>query len=405
MSSRLNNLKSKCTHWVLLTLCLSLSPPWLAAQEAGGNLQVHGFLTQGLIKTTGNNFFGDSEDVSDEFTELGINASYRATPSLLFSGQLLSRRAGELYDGSPSIDFALLDWSPVDNTDYALGVQLGRVKNALGLYNETRDVAFTRPSIFVPQQVYFDTVRNLFLSTDSAHAYGRLYNELGRWTVNIGTGRIPVDKNVEITFLGGDFAGDLDTVGLSYIVHTEYESPDTRWRLALSAAQGKLDFDAAPADPISDGEIDFKIWIASAQYNAERWSITAEYMEEPIDFAGFGPFFGRRNSTVQGYYLQGTYLLSDDVELVTRYGEGYADKDDHSGRRLSAATGGALPPHAFYQKDWMVGLRWDVTPSFMLRAEYHRARGTGSLSARENPDPAALQKDWEMFSLLGSYRF
>jgi hypothetical protein len=40
----------------------------------------------------------------------------------------------------------------------------------------------------------------------------------------------------------------------------------------------------------------------------------------------------------------------------------------------------------------------------MLRAEYHRVEGTSWLSVREN-DLAQTEKDWDMFSLLASFRF
>ena len=384
---------------------LALASAVLHADDWTDDVQVHGFLSQGFIKTTDNRFFGDSDDGSTEFTELGVNASFRATPSVLLSGQLLSRRAGDMYDGSPVIDYALVDWTISNTPKGAYGVMVGRSKNPLGLYNDTRDVAFTRPSIFLPQQVYFDQVRNLILSADGLQFYGRVHDEHGTFSLNLGAGSSPVDENVEISFLGTDFGGELESGDPAFIARGEYETRDGAWRLSLSAAKVNLAFDAAPSDPIGSGEIDLLYWIASVQYTAERWSLTAEYMEEPVEFNGFGPLVDNRDSTVQGYYLQGSYLLRDDLEWVVRYSEGYTDKDDRDGTQQSAATGGLVPPYAFFQKDWMIGLRWDVTPSFMLRAEYQWADGTWTLPRRENPVPSATVKDWEMFSLLASYRF
>lgn len=368
-------------------------------------IQVHGFATQGFVHTTDNRFFGDSDTGSFDFTELGINLSYRATPALTLSGQVLSRRAGDMYNGSPVVDFALLDWNISNDEQLSYGVMLGRLKNTLGLYNDTRDVAFTRPSIFLPQQIYFDTVRNLVLSADGMQLYARFSTDAGNWLFNLGAGTNPVDKNVEISYLGADFGGSLDSEGVSLIARTEFETHDGAWRTALSAARATLDFSAGAGDPVGSGEIDFLYWVASLQYNAERWSLTAEYMQEPVDFAGFGPLLDWRDSTVQGYYLQGSYLLRSNVELVARYSEGFGDKDDRNGSKQSALSGGLAPPHSFYQKDLMLGVRWDVTPSFMLRAEHQWSQGTWTLSRRENPLPNAHVKDWNMFSLLASYRF
>ena len=384
---------------------LALASAVLHADDWTDDVQVHGFLSQGFIKTTDNRFFGDSDDGSTEFTELGVNASFRATPSVLLSGQLLSRRAGDMYDGSPTIDYGLLDWNIVNTQESSYGLMFGRIKNPLGLYNETRDVAFTRPSIFLPQQVYFDKVRNLLLSADGAQVYGRTFDALGSWTFNFGVGTTPVDTNVEVTFLGRDFAGSLESDGVSYVGRIAYETLDSSWRFALSGASTNMAFSSGSGDPIGSGEVEVLYWIASVQYNAERFSITAEYMEEPVELDGFGPLLDNRDSTVQGYYLQGSYMLRDNLEWVVRYAEGFADKNDRDGTGLSASTGGSVKPHSFYQKDWMIGLRWDLTPDFMLRAEYQWNDGTGNLSRRENPVPSATVKDWEMFSLLASYRF
>ncbi len=52
-----------------------------------------------------------------------------------------------------------------------------------------------------------------------------------------------------------------------------------------------------------------------------------------------------------------------------------------------------------------MGLRWNITPQFMLRAEYHRVNGTGWLSTLDNPNPYATVQHWDLFSILGSYRF
>lgn len=395
--------------WLRLFVAL-LSIVGLQSAQAidwGPDLQVHGFLTQGFVKTTDNRFFGDSDSKhgSFDFTELGVNASYKATPSILLSGQLLSRRAGDMDNGSPKVDYALVDWNFSSSQDHTYSLMLGRIKNPLGLYNETRDVAFTRPSILLAQQVYFDKVRNLLISSDGAQLQGRIYNQLGNWTVNLGAGKTSIDENVEAVYLGNNFPGSTDSRGPSYVGRVGYETSDGKWRLGLSAAKSKLEFDAAPTSPIGDGEIDIFYWIASMQYNAERWSLTAEYMEEPLDYDGFGPMLEGKNNTVQGYYLQGSYLLRDNLEWVVRYAEGFADKNDRDGTRASASLGGRVPPYAFFQKDWMVGLRWDVTPSFMLRMEYQWNDGVGNLSRRENPVPDATVKDWDMFSILASYRF
>ena len=140
--------------WPALALWLGLCHPALAIELFEG-FQVHGFLSQGYFLTTNNNLFGSSErGGSLDFTEVGINASWVPWPSLQLAVQGLSRRAGEAAEGEPELDFGLLDYTAVATEDRRLGVRLGRVRLPFGLYNDTRDVAFTRPSILLPQSIY-----------------------------------------------------------------------------------------------------------------------------------------------------------------------------------------------------------------------------------------------------------
>lgn len=78
-----------------------------AAESLIERIEIHDFAAQAAVRTSANRFFGDSPDTSFDFTELGLNASLRATPRLLFAGQVLLRRAGDMSDGSPSLDYLL----------------------------------------------------------------------------------------------------------------------------------------------------------------------------------------------------------------------------------------------------------------------------------------------------------
>ena len=161
------------------------------------SMQLHGFLTQGFVQTSDNRFFGDSDEGSFDFTEIGLNGSFRLNKQFLFSGQILSRRAGDMYNGSLSLDYGLVDFTAFSDESTRLGLIAGRFKNPLGLYNDTRDVAFTRPGIFMPQSIYFDKVRNLMLSNDGLLAYGEYHSERDSVFLQLGAGRSPIDKNVE----------------------------------------------------------------------------------------------------------------------------------------------------------------------------------------------------------------
>ncbi len=95
--------------------------------------------------------------------------------------------------------------------------------------------------------------------------------------------------------------------------------------------------------------------------------------------------------------------MAPQWEALLRYDAYYADKNDRDGQLFAAAT--RLPGFTRYAKDWTVGLRFDVTPQFMLRAEVHRVDGTGFLAAQDNPNPQALRRYWDNFMLQASFRF
>lgn len=367
-----------------------------------GRVQLHGFVTQGVIFTSDNNFFGDSEDGSLDFREIGANLSWRLNPDLQVSAQLLSHRAGESDDGDVRFDYALVDWTPLSGEWGRAGVRLGRVKNPFGLYNKTRDVAFTRPSIILPQSIYFDRTRNLAMASDGAELYLERYADMGTLFVNLILGWPDAnDRATEVAFLGRNRPGELNS-DFTQLLQVMYEGDGGRYRLGVTAARVNLGYERKDDPVLRSGHFDFDPLIFSAQYNAERWSLTGEYALRKTRVRDFGALPDRA-FTGESYYIQGTYRLRPKLDLLLRYDVLYSDRDDRDGKQYAAATG--LPGFVRYAKDWTVGLRYDVTPAFMLRAEYHNVEGTAWLPGLDNVNPASLERRWDMWMLLGSFRF
>lgn len=392
-----------------ITLLISLCCPGGALADSldirlPEHLQLHGFLSQGFVHTSANRFFGpsDRDPGSWEFRELGANLSYQPRPDLLLSAQVLSRTAGEMYDGQPQLDYGLIDFAPFTGAEARAGLRLGRLKNPLGFYNDTRDVPFTRPSIFLPQSIYFDQVRNLELASDGGGLYADLPLGEGALSLQLHAGRPFIDKNVEYVFLSEDRMGDLTIDDPWLIGRLLYELDGGRWRFAYSQASGTMDYHPGSGDFLGDGHIDMDFTILSAQYNAERWSLTAEFMREPVTWRGFNVPGLERRGTAEGFYLQGAYRPAPDWELTLRYDTSALDKDDRDGTRMEAATG--IPAHNFFARDLTLGVRWEVSEPFILWAEYHRVRGTAWLTPREN-DLLDKEKDWDLFALQATFRF
>ncbi len=372
--------------------------------ELPDSLQIHGFATQGFILTSDNNFFGKSKDGSFDFTELGVNTSIRPILDMQISAQVISRRAGEGNDRDPQLDYGFLDYSLISNASRKLGIRLGRVKNPLGFYNDTRDVAFTRPSIFLPQSIYFGRTRNLALSSDGLNIYAEYRKGFANLFYELEVGYPKVDdRETELAFLGQKLQtqGGLDE-RLSYISRFIIEPTGGRIRIALSGALVNIIFEPKTS-AVKTGTIRFTPLIFSVQYNTEFWSLSSEYALRYSRYRDVGPL--SFNNTGESYYLQGSYRISEQLEAVLRYDVLFQNQDDRSGTKFSAAsTTGALA-HTRFAKDSTVGLRWDITSAWMSRIEYHYIDGTAWLPLSDNPVASATERYWDLFSILVSFRF
>lgn len=375
-------------------------------QNLPQNLQIHGFASQGWLKSTGNNnVFGESsaDSGSFDFRELGLNASMRPLPKLQFSAQMLSRTAGEGSPGNIRLDYGFIDYTFFSGATSQLGIRLGRMKNPLGFYNDTRDVPFTRPSILLPQSIYFDRVRKVAIAADGGHLYGEYRSDIGVLSFQGGVVRPLVrGAEAEVALLEHDMAGHL-TPDVIYIGRANYDLDEGRLRFAFSGAQLNINYSPATVDPLHSGSIRFTPLIFSAQYNAERWSLTSEYALRHFEYKNFGIAPLDLNFAGESYYLQGVYRFTPEWEAIIRYDVLYTDRDDRSGKKWAANTGNAA--HRRFAKDITVGLRWNITPEFMLRAEYHHVNGTAWLSTLDNSSTGDLSQRWNLFSILGSYRF
>ncbi|MGH6634672.1 MAG: hypothetical protein ACRED0_00540 [Gammaproteobacteria bacterium] len=367
------------------------------------SFQVHGFLSQAYILTSNNDFFGNSRSGGSlDFRELGINASVRPMNKLQLSAQLLSRRAGGTDDGAVRIDYGFADYTLISTANVVAGVRAGRITNPLGFYNETRDAAFTRNGILLPQSIYFDRTRNLALSADGGGIYGEWRSPIGDFYLrgNIAFPRAG-SESVESALLGRQFPGELegDASGLGQLL---YEGAGGKLRLAVSGGQVNIDYDEGGiGDPLNAGPLTFEPIIFSAQYNTERFSLTAEYAQRSFRLEGIFP--NDIDTTGESYYLQASYQLGERWEVMVRFDSLVSDRDDRDGEAFQAATG--RPAFTRFAEDWTVGLRWDVTRQFMLRAEYHHVDGTAWLPSEDSPNLGSLAPHWDIFAVLASFRF
>lgn len=390
----------------LSTILLLLVNPLQAEWKLPDSIQIHGFASQAFILTTDNNFFGGSKgNGTFDFRELGINASWRISPGLRVAAQGVMRWAGKSDEGDPRLDYGLVDYTFISNVENTWGLRLGRVINPIGFYNDTRDVAFTRPSIFLPQSIYFDHTRDLSLSADGGQIYGERHTDIGDFLLQFNIARPRVGLREELALMGGNFPGKLGGEA-SFSGRLLYEKDGGVIRLGVSSFQANFGFDSegppSNSSPES-GSIKFLPLIFSGQYNGERLSLTSEVALRHFNYSSFGPRIPDTDFTGLSWYVQAAYRFTPRLQAVTRFDSLCTELGDCDGKEFAAKTG--QPRHRRFADDWMIGLRWDVTSLVMVRTEFHRINGTAWITTEDNPNINALKEDWNMFSLLVSFRF
>lgn len=394
---------SRFSGWnkLLLGGVLTASSAWADA-PADSRYHIQGFAAQGLIGSTNNQFFGDSRDtISTDFTEAGLHGSWQPLDALRLSGQVLYRRAGESDRDGVRLDYAQADWRFYQTEVTRLGLKLGKVKLPYGLYNETRDVPFTRPGILLPQSVYVDNSRDLLLAAPGVFLHGASTQKYGATDFLLGWVRPDFDsESVDYSFLGNVRSGKLKGKG-TLGARLRWDTP-TDTTLMLTYADARADYTPGSVDALTAGSMRFRNLLATVQQRFDTVTLTAEYGEPRLDLRGFGAL-PDTHRTIQAAYLQGEWRFHPAWELMLRHDLFHRDKDDKNGRQFQAATG--LPAHGMFARDWTLGLRWDATPSLMLRAEYHRVDGTGWLPGPDNPDFLGREQRWNMWLLQAAYRF
>lgn len=380
-------------------LALGMSAHARSDEGVLDTLQVHGFLSQALVITDDNNFFGPSSDSdgSLKYTEIGANASIRPHEDVLLAAQVLSRRAGgDGSDARPVLDYGVVDYQMLSDQRRTFGLQVGRFKNPFGFYNQTRDVAFTRPSILLPQSIYFDRTRSLGLSADGASAYAEERFNSGVVRFKGGIGK-PTTRDLANQLFSENLDSEVsgETSSIAQLI---YEHSNGHFTAAVSTADVNLDVSLGP----NNGKLNFQPWIFSLQYDMENWALTGEYAIRNLSLSGSGAI---RESDIIGesWYIQYLRRFNDNWQWLIRYDSLVSDKSDRSGSQYE--TQGLGPSHSRFAKDLTLGLQWNLNPRVMMAAEYHHVDGTGWLPIQDNSDPSETSRRWNMLLFQLSLRF
>jgi hypothetical protein len=371
---------------LVVTLAISAAPTAARAQDIAPTVSVelHGFVSQGFLLTTSNDYLADSDQGSFEFSEAALNATVALTDRLRTGMQLFARDLGPIGDYRATFDWFYLDYHWED----WLGVRAGRVKLPFGLYNDTSDVDAARISVLLPQSTYPTENRDFLLSLTGAELYG--------WIDLAAAGALEYRLNAGTIFL--DFenqAGNPITVldlKIPYIVggRVLWETPLDGLRVGGSVQALRLETELlSPMSPMPVSvDIPAVLWVASAEYMMQDTLVAAEYGRWHVRAESSDPMVFPESKTVsERAYALVTQRLQPWLTPGVYYSILFPDVDDREGRERQ-------------QHDAALFARFDVNPHWIVKLEGHYLHGTAALSPTLNGRPREeLEPDWGLFLL------
>jgi len=348
-------------------------------------LQIHGFLSQGFLLTSANDYLAHSSEGSFEFTEIGLNFTLPATDRLTIGLQIFSHDLGPIGDYRATLDWYSLDYHWRD----WLGIRAGRVKLPFGLYNDSSDIDAARTSVLLPQSIYPAQNRDFLLAQTGGEVYG--YRDLGAaggldYRLYGGTIFLDVKQQPGSPFTVVDLNVPFVAGGRMLWV-----PPIEGLRLGGSLQFLRLETHLLPASSSSSVAVNVPamLWVASVEYTVRDLLFAAEYSRWRVRAQSSNPAMFPETLTFseRGYALT-SYRVNSWLQAGAYYSVLFPNTNQRggfAGRQLDAA----------------LTLRFDVNAYWLVKVEGHYMHGTAGLSPSLNGNRplSSLTPDWALFTV------
>lgn len=387
---------------------------------ASEGIDIHGFVSQGYVKTTDNNFFDQTEDGTFQFNEMGINFGRDLNDKLHLGLQIFAKDLGKTGNDNIELDWAYGDYHFKD----WLGFTAGKLKVPHGLYNQTRDVDMLRTSIMLPQSVYPEVLRETTLGILGAGIYGNFgLNKAGRLSYQFvaGSQNIDASERTKQAFMDTPSSNDVvqtDTIDVSskYAGSLVWDTPLEGLRLSWTTGNTKFTTESHATSDFMDWltagtkiyqDFDkFEYTVYSGEYSWGELILAAEYMETERSYAmgGSTDFSAEDYSglSAEGWYASASYRFTDWFVLGTFYSKTESEGGMSGGSSTEDLTGRE------YQDDLCVSTQFDISDGMTFKLEGHDIHGTNGMSPLDNPadaDGMIWTEDWRMFAAKITYSF
>ena len=399
---------------ILLAAALSGVPGLLHAQfdfkVADRTVQVHSFASQGFLYSNNNNYLTmKTSDGSAAFTDFGFNATMQVSDKFRIGAQMYDRNVGRMGNWRPTLDWAFGDYRFRD----WFGIRAGKVKTALGLYNDTQDMESLHTWAIMPQSTYAIDVRGDFIAHVGADAYGNIpIKKLGALSYTIWGGLRQDDPQ------GGYRLGLLD-FPTGRIVLQKFsgtaEGADLRWStplpgLMVGSSVVAQDYVVDGIDTLKSNGLTLDLHLPTkkhhtnahyVQYTKGKLRLDGEYRKtwrvSQSYFSGAQTFTRQTSADWHYGYVSAAYRLNNRIEVGTY----------HS--RFYPAWGALHSPPAGHVFDQALTVRFDLKEYLSLKVEGHFMDGYGDGSNFRgfypSDNPQGLQPKMNMLVVRLGYRF
>jgi hypothetical protein len=345
---------------LLLLVCISTGT--LGAQDLSG-IQIHGFATQGVLFSSHNNYLSmASSSGSLQWTDGAVSFTDSLTNNLRVGIQLHMYQLGAL--GGPNVQ---VDWASGDyKINDRLGFRAGKVKTALGLFNDSQDVDAIFLWILLPQSIYPADNKSFFLSHDGGEVYGELPLGTGagklQYRAYAGEATLDLNGGYLKQIADGGLVFTTPPSGTTYGGDLRWGAPFRGLTLGSSAHVQAVNGIAAA------GGIHIPSFLTTdeyAQFERGKFYFAGEYRREPASpVLTLGPEVIPVPFDTRAWFAMASYRLSERLQLGTYYSH-YVNKE------------GDTTLSANYSKDWAVSGRYDFNSYFYGKIEGHFLHGTG----------------------------
>ena len=351
--------------------------------EGESELIIHGFLSQGFLQSTENNFLPNSKNGTTDFAEAGLNFNKQLRYNLRAGLQLFARNFGRTGNYEAKFDWFLLDYRYRD----WLGLRAGRIKLPFGLYNDTSDIDAARNSIFLPQSVYPISNRDYLLAQTGFEIYGfadlasagSLEYRLYRGSIELDPSWIPGSgyevANADVPYVHGG--------------RLIWETPVKGLRLGASYQRLELNSDIyfPSLSKTVTGKLDVIMQVGSIEYTRPDFQLAAEYDKWWGDFQSSENTILVPASVVhERYYGRASVRLKEWLHPGVYYAVTYPNIEHKDAAKD-------------FSKESVAFCRLDLTPNWIFKIEAHYIDGTSGLESSINDKRSVsdMPRRWQMY--------